>query len=242
MHLNDRPHKDTAWIQWDILRQVIIRLGGWTEYIRPHKDLPDMVFTANAGFVNKNQLILSKFKHPERQLEEPLFKHWFEKNGFEVAETENLFEGAGDALVWGDTIFMGYGFRTEKDTSEELEYFTGSHVAPVKLIDENFYHLDTCFCPINSEVAMVYPDAIDPADYEKMKVHGNLIEVSKKDALRFACNSVVIGQNLLIPHGCNRLLEQLKDYPWINIHLIPMNEFIKAGGACKCLTLELPAS
>jgi len=40
---------------------------------------PDMVFTANAGLVLGDTVVLSRFFHKERQGEEPFFKQWFEE-------------------------------------------------------------------------------------------------------------------------------------------------------------------
>uniref|UniRef100_A0ACD5GQB8 Uncharacterized protein n=1 Tax=Desertifilum tharense IPPAS B-1220 TaxID=1781255 RepID=A0ACD5GQB8_9CYAN len=60
-----------------------------------------MVFTANAGLVLGDNVVLSCFYHPERQGEEPHFKAWFESQGSTVHELPRdlPFEGAGDALL-----------------------------------------------------------------------------------------------------------------------------------------------
>ena len=77
-----------------------------------------MVFTANAGLVFNKKVILSRFKHPERQGEEKFFEEWFLDHGYEVLSPENYFEGAGDCLLSKANtprFFCGHGFRSDKN-------------------------------------------------------------------------------------------------------------------------------
>jgi N-dimethylarginine dimethylaminohydrolase len=62
--------------------------------------------------------------------------------------------------------------------------------------------------------------------------------VTQEEALRFACNSVVIGNTVLMPEGC-WLLKSLLERKGYSVIPIPMSEFIKSGGACKCLVMFL---
>jgi N-dimethylarginine dimethylaminohydrolase len=63
-----------------------------------------------------------------------------------------------------------------------------------------------------------------------------LIEVCPEEAAHFACNAVVLGKDIVLaersPQLCNALHER-----GYRTNELPMTEFIKAGGACKCLTL-----
>ena len=59
------------------------------------------------------------------------------------------------------------------------------------------------------------------------------------DAMQFACNAVVLGRDVVLPEGCPELCSALATHGF-QTHPLPMTEFIKAGGACKCLTLLLP--
>ena len=68
--------------------------------VLPQPGSPDMVFTANAGLVKGRRFIVSRFRYPERQYEEPYFADWFMDRGYEVSlmPRDLPFEGAGDAL------------------------------------------------------------------------------------------------------------------------------------------------
>ena len=60
--------------QWNVL-YAMIRSCAIVEIVEPVKNFPDMVFTANAGFqFGKNEIILSRFRHWQRQGEEQIFK------------------------------------------------------------------------------------------------------------------------------------------------------------------------
>jgi N-dimethylarginine dimethylaminohydrolase len=114
-----RSSIETAQEQWQDLYQIIADRAN-VDLVKPQQGWPDMVFTANAGLILGNQVVLSRFLHPERQGEEPFFKAWFEEQGHEVftLPPDLPFEGAGDALLdrEGRWLWAGYGFRTELDS------------------------------------------------------------------------------------------------------------------------------
>ena len=102
-----------------------------------------------------------------------------------------------------------------------------------------YYHLDTCFCPLAPGVAVYYPAAFD--EYGRRALAewiGDLIPVNDAEAPRLACNAVVVGQTVVTGEGCPRLHQQLRDRGFTP-HATPLEEFIKAGGSAKCLTLRL---
>lgn len=231
-----------AFKQWSELHHTIIRLGGWVDYIDPQPGLPDMVFTANHALVYNNKIIVAKFRHRERQVESLFVKRWFEDKGdlFDIISMESHdFEGAGDALFAGDTLFCGYGIRTNfKAYRSIVTYLDVKNYVFCRLVDDYFYHLDTCFCPLDENNALIYPKAFDKASLARMENEINLHPVPKKDARKFACNAIVLDKDVIIPAGCEdteKILLKIGCQP----HSIEMSEYIKSGGACKCCTLKL---
>lgn len=240
MDVSRTPEKGVAVSQWSNLHHHIIRLGGWVEYV-PHADgWPDMVFTANAGLVRGNKVVLAHFRHPERAGEERYYREWFEQAGFSVVEVRGgTFEGEGDALFAGDKLFCGYGFRSELAAYEEIgQELNVSKLIPVRLRDDRFYHLDTCFCPLTPNLALIYPDAFDAADLKDIERSIELIRVSPEEAARFVCNAVVLGADIVLPAGCPQTYETLAERGY-RTHPVALDEFLKAGGAAKCLSLKL---
>lgn len=240
MDLSRVPKQELAREQWNNLHHHLLRLGAWVEYVTHEDGNPDMVFTANAGLVRGTDVILSRFRHPERQGEERHFKAWFETHGFTVHElSKGSFEGEGDALFSGNTLFCGWGFRSDREVYDEVgALLKVQDLVVVQLQDPRFYHLDTCFCPLNAQTALVYPGAFTKDGLEVLRKYTELIEVPEADALQFVCNAVVLGRDVVLPAGCPQTYAKLAERGFVT-HPVELSEFIKAGGAAKCLSLRL---
>jgi len=227
--------------QWQALRQLLVDAGTKISEVTPVAGLPDLVFTANAAIVYRQRAILARFKHAQRQGEEPHFRRWLEEEGYEVLDPpeEFSFEGAGDALFCGETLFAGYRMRSDAGGHQQIGQMLDVRVLPLELVDPYYYHLDTCFCPLAEDTAIYFPGAFD--DYGRRVLAEQvpqLIAVAEDEARRFACNAVVVGRTVITNTGCPRLHEQLRQMGYAPIET-PLGEFVKAGGSAKCLTLRL---
>ncbi|MDC0832294.1 TIGR00300 family protein [Geitlerinema sp. CS-897] len=238
-----RSSRDRAETQWEGLYNIL-KDRAIVDLVEPEKGWPDMVFTANAGLVLGTNVVLSRFYHPERQGEEPHFKRWFEKNGFTVHELPKdlPFEGAGDALLdrEGRWLWAGYGFRSELDSHPYLAKWLDIEVLSLQLVDDRFYHLDTCFCPLANGYLLYYPPAFDFYSNRliEMRVPAEKrIAIDEPDAVNFACNAVNVNDVVVMNQASDDLKARLAEVGFTVIET-PLNEFLKAGGAAKCLTLR----
>ncbi len=227
--------------QWTALRAAIEEAGAATSLLPAVEGLPDMVFTANAALIFRDRAILANFRHAERQGEVPHTKTWLAANGFTVesAPADTSFEGAGDALFCGETLFAGYRIRSDAAGHQQIADSISVRVIPLELVDPFYYHLDTCFCPLSAGSAIWFPAAFD--DYGRRVIRElipYLIEVEPAEARRFACNAVVIDRTVITNTGCDRLHATLADRGFTGV-ATPLDEFVKAGGSAKCLTLRL---
>jgi N-dimethylarginine dimethylaminohydrolase len=232
--------RQLAFQQWTSLKEILAGLHVDIRLMDPVEGLPDLVFTANAGLVWKDVVFLSNFRHGPRQRETAVDEVWFQSQGF---ITERLpdglhFEGAGDALFCGDTLYGGYLIRSNASAIQWVGKRMGCRVIPLQLTDERFYHVDTCFCPISPEAAIYYPAAFDDYGRKALKAIPCLIPVVAKEAARFACNAVVVGRDVVLNTGCPQLEADLQAAGY-RTHATPLDEFLKAGGSAKCLTLRL---
>jgi lysine-ketoglutarate reductase/saccharopine dehydrogenase-like protein (TIGR00300 family) len=239
-----RASQEGADRQW---KDLIARLSETAELeqVPPKAGLPDMVFTANAGLVVGNRVVLSRFLPKERQGEEAIFRDWFKARGFEVYELppEIPFEGAGDALMdrqhpW---LWAGYGFRSDLEAHPYLAKWLELEVISIRLADPRFYHLDTCLCPLEGGYLLYYPAAFDAYSnriIEQRVPEQKRITVSEADAVRFACNAVNLGQTVFLNQASEELKSKLERHKFKVIET-PLTEFIKSGGSAKCLTLRL---
>jgi N-dimethylarginine dimethylaminohydrolase len=241
MDMSRQAEHAVAISQWHALHQNIIDAGAKTSLLEPINGLPDLVFTANAAMIFRDKALLSHFRHRQRQGEEPYNRRWFEANGFEVVDVPDhfSFEGAGDALFCGDTLYAGYRMRSDAAGHQQIGRMIGCRVIPVELVDARYYHLDTCFCPLADGEAIWYPPAFDEYGQKAIReLVPKLIEVEQSEAERFACNAVVIGRRVITNTGCDQLHAVLKSRGYDPIDT-PLDEFVKAGGSAKCLTLRL---
>ncbi len=239
-----RVDRTRAQRQWLALR-TFIESRADVKLIAAEPELPDMVFTANAGLVVGDEAILSSFRYAERKGEEEHFARWFSENGFCVRTLppEIPFEGAGDALLDRERgcVWMGFGHRTVPDASVHVQRWLRVEVVTLELADPRFYHLDTCFCPLPRGYVLFYPDAFSEssrATLERRIPPGKRIVVDEDDARRFACNAVCIGDLVLLNDASQELTASL-NRAGFQVQTCALSEFMRAGGASKCLTLRI---
>jgi N-dimethylarginine dimethylaminohydrolase len=243
MHQENRPDFELAIEQWHNLVANLRRAGATVETIEPVKGLPDMVFVANAGLVDGQRLILSRFRHPERQPESRYTSQWFQARGCEVAELAGegdiSFEGGGDAFPYGGSLLAGYGFRSDRSSHTVLSRLLGVPVHSIKLVDPRFYHFDISFSPLDTRHAIINPAAWDRASnalIEQLVPEPLVLELD--EALTFCANCVVVGKVIVMP-ACPARVGRILERWGYDVCVSPVSEFLKAGGAVRCLTLPL---
>lgn len=227
--------------QWTSLHNILDGLGVRIELVEPQAGLPDLVFTANAALMYGHKAVLSRFRHPQRQGEETWFAAKLEQLGLQVLHLpdDEYFEGAGDALFCGETLFAGYRIRSVARSLQHVAAMIGVQMIPLELVDPRFYHLDTCFCPLEPTKAIWFPAAFDTYGQQVIRANiPHLIALDEKEAADFAANAVVVGRHIVTNSGCPQLHAQLREQGFDPIET-PLSEFVKAGGSAKCLTLRL---
>ena len=241
MNRHRQADHELATTQWNDLRQILMDVGADISTLTPEPGLPDLVFTANAAILYKSRAILSSFRHEQRQREHRVNERWFCDNGFEAESlpSDMPFEGAGDALFCGATLFGGYQIRSHVNGHQEVARRLGVRAIPMVLHDDYYYHLDTCFCPLEPGTAIFYPGAFDTYGLTALREFiDRLIPVEESEARNFACNAVVVGRTVVTNSGCPRLHRELNNHGF-ETRDTPLSEFVKAGGSAKCLTLRL---
>jgi N-dimethylarginine dimethylaminohydrolase len=122
-----------------------------------------------------------------------------------------------------------------------LADFLDIEIEPLRLVNERFYHLDTCFCPLERGYLMYYPPAFDAASQARIMARvpaERRIMVSDNDAFDFACNAVNSAGNIFLNRASAALIAELQSRGFA-VWQTDLTEFMKAGGSAKCLTLKL---
>ena len=243
--------------QWDALVAILERVAD-VHVIEPGPGLPDMCFAANGGFALGDTFVATRFAVSQRQPEEALYADWAASAGFDILEgdADLPFEGEGDALWWPQpgsargypsqekpppVLWAGYGVRTALGAHKLLAERLRVRVESLHLVDPHFYHLDTCFVPLPDGRVVYYPPAFDARSLRRIEALAPPAErfaVGEEDARHFACNAVRIGDTWIANHASPALRERLESWGY-QVVTTPLTEFMKAGGAAKCLALVL---
>lgn len=234
--------------QWQVLHDTYLALGHEVHLIDPVEGLPDMVYTANGGFLIDGTAYGPKFRFTERAGEAAPFMEWFAAHGYDVVEPDEVNEGEGDFLLVGDTILAGTGFRSTGDSHREVGEVFGREVVSLTLVDPRFYHLDTAIAVLDpvegpggverANIAYL-PHAFDDRSQEVLAArYPDAIRVSDEDGAVFGLNSSSDGLHVLISPRAKGFEAQLRERGYTPV-LIDLSELLLGGGGIKCCTLEL---
>jgi len=245
-------NKSLATKQWQDLKTTIEKLGYSVQLVKSQPDREDMVFTANQVLTgldeqNKPYAVLSEMTHPSRRLEIPSFANWFRSQGYQIIELGSHskeiphFEGQGDAL-WHPgkkLLWTGFGFRSEENAPALLNKILAVPVIKMRLVKERFYHLDTCFAPLDAQTVLFYPDALTDEAVALIKhFFANHIVATTEEANNFACNAVVLGRNVVLQRGSERICKELRTYNFNPVE-VDTSEFMKSGGSAFCMSMMI---
>jgi len=239
--------------QWDFFRSVLQQCGCDVETIEPVAGLEDMVFAANQVFVGEKSgygkfVVPSRMVYESRQREVPFFVDWFRKQDYAVIDIgldDDYLEGHGD-LLWhpdGSRVYAGYGFRSTRGGVEKFSDAMskmGIEVAPLELVDPYCYHLDTCFCPLNVDAALIFPGAYSSEALATVHKFWKRVHLLTTDeAHRFMGNGIVCDGSYITPYITPQL-EVILHQEGLKPVIVDTSEFEKAGGSCFCMKMFLP--
>lgn len=250
-NIGDVNHERAA-SEWNRLKASYASLGLYVHEVEGVKGYPDMVFCANQSLPNitaegEKQVVMSVMRAKERKGEVPFIQKVYEDSSYDILYLDEqqftAFEGMGDAiwhfkkrLIWG-----GYGIRTSQAVYDHIAETFRTPVIALELVDEKFYHLDTCLCILDSETALIYPPAFTPDGLAKIrKIFPDVIEANKHEAEDlFACNATCPdGKNVFIQQGCEVVNTELTKRGFV-VHEFDTSEYLKSGGSVFCMKMLL---
>jgi N-dimethylarginine dimethylaminohydrolase len=226
--------------QWNRLRQVLLELGHEVALADPVPGLPDMVFTANAGMVVDDTVLVARFHHRERRPESTAYLDWFRANGYPTARKAALVnEGEGDYLIAGGRILAGSGFRSRPEAHREVEQLFGRPVVGLTLVNPHYYHLDTALTVLDDEEIAYYPPAFSSESKSMLReLYPDAVIADEADAAALGLNAVSDGLHVVLPTEARRLAGAMEERGFRTIG-VNLSELLKSGGGPKCCTLEL---
>jgi len=215
---DNRAHAAAA-REWADLHRTLTECGADIDLVPSVPGLPDLVFTANAAVVLDRQVLLARFRHPERRREEVHFEAAFRslqaRGGVDSVcklPEHVVLEGAGDC-VWDETrklFWMGHGPRSDAAALPRGE-------------------------------VMYLPDAFTKTGRAAIRARvapEQRIAIGSEDGCRLAANAVCLG-NAVVMSGCSeRLRAELAERGY-RVVTTPLPSFLRSGGSAFCLTLRL---
>jgi N-dimethylarginine dimethylaminohydrolase len=234
--------------QWEQLREAFDAADCPVSLIEPTPGLEDMVFCANQSLAGtrpdgEKVAVLSAMRHPSRRREVDGFEAWYKAHGYRVVKLKpgghDTFEGSGDA-VWHPgrrLLWAGHGFRSDPETFAQVAAAFEAPIIQLKLVNERFYHLDTCFCPLTTESVLIHPAAFDAASLELiLKIFPIVVTSTEADAsARMACNAAVVrGRTAIIQRGATAVSNHMHALG-LGVCEVDTSEFMKSGGSVYCL-------
>lgn len=243
MRLDDQPDVTRAHDESHAIATAILAAGGTVETLAQRADSPDMVYAMNLGLALDDRVVMSHMRYPERRMELHSAERWFADHGFDRTyvgrEAVGAHFEAGDAFAWRGDLVVGYGPRTEELALKHLATELGIRVHGVRIAHPGMYHLDLAFCPLDSAHAMVCPAAFDQASAQALlALVPEPLVLSEEEAMTFCANSIVVGRTVIMPACPDRVRGVLEGWGF-EIVIVEVAEFLKGGGAIRCLTNPL---
>lgn len=233
--------------QWDAIGAAIADAGGAVDVLAQRADAPDMVYAMNLGLPlfldGQRHVVLSHMRYAERRMETATASSWFAEQGYVLHTIGRDGVGAhfeaGDAFAWRDELVVGFGPRTEKLALKHLAHDLDVPVRGVRITHPGMYHLDLAFCPLDDTRAMVCPSAFDDASARKLLgLVPEPLVLTESEAMTFCANSIVVGRTVIMPACPDRVRAQLEAWDF-EVVVVGVPEFLKGGGAIRCLTNPL---
>jgi N-dimethylarginine dimethylaminohydrolase len=236
--------------EWRALHARLKELGVEVALVPPEPGLPDLVFTANAAVVMDGKALLARFRHPERQGEEPVFRRAFALLRAKGIITEVLdlpdgvfLEGAGDCVfdATRQLYWMGHGPRSSVTARPYVEDMLGVETVALRLADPRFYHMDTALNPLTHGEVLYVPEAFDEEGLAEIhaRVRPELrLPVEPEDAAQLAANAVCI-DDAVVMSRCGEGLRHRLEARGYRVIETSLAAFARSGGSAFCLTLRL---
>lgn len=251
-YMNDsKVNKQKMYQQWiksirrvreNGIRVNTINYDTYTETEKNTSELPDLVFCANHAtpIPSEDAYILSNMNKKQRKGEPAYFKKWAIQNNYKIFElADNLsFEGAGDT-EWHpkrNLMWIGYGYRTDKETVNKIDDMLDAKVCSLELTDRRYYHLDVCFEPLDENTVVIIPEAFTSTGLDKISSEfEDIIEVPEEDTGSMGGNCSRLNGGKVLIDGRNQKTINSIQKKGFEVIRLNTGEFMKSGGSIDCL-------
>ncbi|MDE2290674.1 MAG: hypothetical protein KGL53_01220, partial [Elusimicrobia bacterium] len=242
--------RERARAQWDGVKQAFESLGRPVRLLEPVAGLSRLTFTSTqvlTGVTPRMEKVcmLGQSRRPARRGEAERLDAWFREAGYKVHRPSDpalAFESGADCawhpgkrLLWG-----AHGFRSDPEGYEQAAQAFEASVVLLKLVNERFTHLASCFRPLTAEAVLIVPAAFDPVSLELiLKIFPIVLAADEREAAAMLpCGAAVIEGTAVLEAGAVAAAGHVRA---IGLAARPVDtrEFLKAGGSVSALAADL---
>ena len=149
------------------------RPGAKVELLDPVAGLPDLVFTANAAMIYRGTAVLARFRHrgaARRRAARRGLVCGARLRGPAGRPRASSSKGPATPCSAATRSSPATASAATPAATSRSARCWACRVIPLELVNDYYYHLDTCFCPLAPGVAIYYPRAFD--DYAQLRAQG----------------------------------------------------------------------
>jgi N-dimethylarginine dimethylaminohydrolase len=250
---------DKAKSEHAAIRQALEQAGIKVTQTPPPEGCQDGVYTANWALVRGNKALMSVLPN-KRAAEMPYAQKVLQSLGKEIVKLPPgiKFSGQGDALPCGNRLFVGSGYRTDKEAWGYIKNILGYEVIGLHTVpkrnwlgkaatnretgwaDSFFYDLDLGLAVIRPDLIAFCPRAFAPKSRELLdSLPIDKIRVSLSEAkYGYGCNLVSTGDTVVMSARAPKLKAAIEARGLKTI-TPDVTELGKGGGYIRCTTLTL---
>lgn len=202
------------------------------------EQFPEQVFTRDIGFTVGEEVFVAEMASDIRKGEEEALEDFLEEENIDYQTTSERVEG-GDVIVDGDNVYVGISSRTSEQAVRNLQRDLPKHNIIRVPFNEKYLHLDCVFNILSSEVALIFPEALNPEMVKTLSARYTLIEVNAEEQFTLGTNVLSIGDGKVFSQPQNKQVNAAMRAHGFEVIEIDFSEIIKSGGSFRCCSMPL---
>lgn len=252
--------------EWLALKGIVANFADVIVAQMP-EGMADFVYTADGSislvnaYTGEEVSVLSQFTNANRGQEVAFHKAILEEHfpSRVLHQSPFALEGTGDNvydqyrnLFWSGCVDNPNPGKADHGRSDIRAHAFLAEKTGVEVVSMHtqkpLYHMDTVLAPLPGGHMLAYLEGMPEATRGKfldnafkrfgLKAEQYLIQVSKEDAMAFACNVRCFGKNIIIPLCSEKLQDDIRGKGY-NVWPMNMDHLIGGGGSGHCATNNL---
>lgn len=264
-HEEIQPNPELARAEHEMVKRALQNAGIEVVQVPSPEGCQDGIYTANWAYCGPNNIAVMSRLPNVRQGEQNYAREKLRQLGKTILVPKwQRYSGQGDTLVCGDRLFLGSGYRSDKEMQKfmadtfKFNRESKYDIVPIQTIpavdedglpirnkvsnwpDSKFYDIDLAMGIVDQDTIAWCPEAFMPESQDRIAaLDVKQIIVDKQEAEEaFACNFVSTGRRVVMGTGAPKLQAAIEEHG-LKTDTLEIHELIKGGGFIRCIALTL---